>query len=157
KNRADAEARVDLLNETLSISRLLLLDAGQSEDYHREAVTFTDMPALLQEVQLATAGAFGMPATRLFGRAPGGLNATGESDTRNWYDEVGVYRGDYVVPRLEQLLRITDRLSAELDFPPLWQPTEKEREETRQLRLNSNERGWSMGIWSDAELRKAEN
>jgi phage-related protein (TIGR01555 family) len=157
KNRGDAEARVDLLNETLSLTRLLLLDAEHGESYNREAVAFTDMPALLQEVQLATAGAFKMPVTKLFGRSPAGMNATGESDTRNWYDEVAVYRKDYVVPRLQTLLDTTEGKHIELDFPPLWQPTEKEQGEVRQLRMNANERGWSMGVWSDAEIRKAEN
>jgi phage-related protein (TIGR01555 family) len=157
KNRADAEARVDLLNETLSLCRLLLLDADGNEDYRREAVAFTDMPELLQEVQLATSGAFHIPVTKLFGRAPAGLNATGESDTRNWYDEVAARRQVGIEPQLEQLLTITEGKPIEVEFEPLWQPTEKEQAEVRQLRMNTNERAWSMGVWSDAELRKAEN
>ncbi|MEY4545360.1 MAG: hypothetical protein RL685_1555 [Pseudomonadota bacterium] len=157
KRRADAEARIDLLNETLSIARMLLLDAKQGEEYHREAVSFTDMPALLQELQLNTAGAFRMPATKLFGRSPAGMNATGESDIRQWYDECQAYGQGTVKPRLEQLLTITEGRAIEVKFKPLWQPTEKELQEIRMLRANTNERLWSMGVWSDAELRKAEN
>jgi phage-related protein (TIGR01555 family) len=155
KNRGDAEARIDVLNETLSLSRLLLLDAGQNEEYHREAVTFTDMPALLQEVQTATAGAFRMPVTKLFGRSPAGMNATGESDTRNWYDEVAVYAHNYVEPRLEQLLAITERTAIDIEFPPLWQPTETEQATVRNLKIQGSERLWSMGTVSDAEIRAA--
>ena len=157
KRKADAEARIDLLNETLSIARLMLLDAKQGEEYHRESVSFTDMPALLQEVQINTAGAFRMPVTKLFGRAPAGLNATGESDVRNWYDECQAYGQRVVQPRLSQLLTITEGKPIEVKFKPLWQPTAKEQGEVRQLRTNTNERLWSMGVWSDAELRKAEN
>jgi hypothetical protein len=157
KRQADAEARIDLLNETLSLSRLLLLDAKQGEEYKREAVSFTDMPALLQETQAAAAGAFGMPITRLFGRSPAGLNATGESDIRGWYDRVQSYCQWMIHPRLEQTLSITEQHPVTVKFKPLWQPTAKEQAEVRQLRTNTNERLWSMGVWSDAEIRKAEN
>ncbi len=155
KNRADAEARIDLLNETMSLTRLLLLDAKHGESYHREAVSFTDMPSLLQELQLATAGAMKMPVTKLFGRSPAGMNATGESDTRNWYDEVAVYRQNYVEPRLAKLLAITERKAIELDFPPLWQPTETEQATVRNLHIQGSERLWTMGVVSDAEIRAA--
>jgi len=157
KRQADAQARIDLLNEALSLSRLLLLDAKQGEEYHREAVSFTDIPALLQEIQVAVAGAFRMPVTRLFGRSPAGLNATGESDVRGWYDEVEAYGQAMIHPRLEQTLAVTEQRPIQVKFKPLWQPTEKEQAEVRMLRTNTNERLWSMGIWSDAELRKAEN
>lgn len=155
KNRGDAEARIDVLNETLSLTRLLLLDADFSEEYHREAVSFTDMPELLQEVQLATAGAFKMPVTKLFGRSPAGMNATGESDTRNWYDEVGVYQHNYVEPRLEKLLSVTEGKPIEVEFKPLWQPTETDQATVRNLKINGTERLWSMGVLSDAEIRAA--
>lgn len=155
KNRDVAEARIDLLNETMSIARLLLLDAKGGESYHREAVSFTDVPALLQELQTATAGALDMPVTKLFGRSPAGMNATGESDMRNWYDEVAAYRQQVVTPRLTQLLAITDGVTDELDFPPLWQPTEKEQAEVRAAEITGTERLWSMGVVSDAEIRAA--
>lgn len=155
KRRADAEARIDLLNETLSIARMLLLDAKQGEEYHREAVSFTDMPALLQELQLATAGAFHMPVTKLFGRAPAGMNATGESDVRNWYDECQSYGQSTIHPRLERLLSITEGRAIEVKFKPLWQPTETEQATVRNLRIQGTERLWSMGVVSDAEIRAA--
>lgn len=155
KNRGDAEARIDVLNETLSLTRLMLLDSEGSEDYHREAVSFTDMPALLQEVQLATAGAFKMPVTKLFGRSPAGMNATGESDTRNWYDEVAVYQHNYVEPRLEKVLTITEGKTIDIKFEPLWQPTETDQATVRNLQINGTERLWSMGVISDAEIRAA--
>jgi phage-related protein (TIGR01555 family) len=155
KKQAQAEARVDLLNETLSLTRLMLLDAGKNEDYHREAVAFSDMPALLQEVQLATAGALGYPVTKLFGRAPAGMNATGESDMRNWYDDVQGYRQRQIVPRLEQLLTVTERREIEVDFPPLWQPTEKEQAEVRNLRLQGSNMLWTAQAISTDEWRAA--
>jgi uncharacterized protein len=155
KRQADAEARIDLINETLSLTRLLLLDAKQGEDYHREAVSFSDMPALLQEVQMATAGAFRMPATKLFGRSPAGMNATGESDMRQWYDEVQSYAMRVMHPRLEQLLSITEGRDIEVEFESLWQPTEQEQATIRNLQVSASERLWSMEVLSSEEIRAA--
>lgn len=155
KRRADAEARIDLLNETLSIARMLLLDAKQGEDYHREAVSFTDMPALLQELQINTAGAFDMPATRLFGRSPAGMNATGESDLRNWYDRCQAYGQRVIQPRLEQLLEVTEGHHIDVEFDSLWEPTDKEKADIRSTQIAGTERLWSMGVVSDAEIRAA--
>lgn len=155
RKKADAEARIDLLNETLSSNRLFLLDAGQNEDYSREAVAFSDIPALLQELQLNTAGAFHMPATKLFGRAPAGLNATGDADMRNWYDEVQEYQQSAILPRLSQVISICERREVDIDFKPLWQPTEQEQATTRQTLIAGNERLWTMEVVDSAEIRKA--
>lgn len=155
KRRDDAEARIDLLNETLSLARLMLLDAKQGEDYHREAVSFTDMPALLQELQINTAGAFRMPATKLFGRSPAGMNATGESDTRGWYDECQGYGQRVIHPRLEQLFEITEGRKVEVTFKPLWQPTETEQATVRNLRLQGSNLLWTAQVISPEEWRAA--
>lgn len=155
QSQENAQARVDLLNESMSLTRLLLLDADADETYHREAVSFTDMPALLQEVQLATAGAFKMPVTKLFGRAPAGLNATGESDLRNWYDDVACWRMRQIEPALYRLLKITDGFAGEIEFEPLWQESAAEQATTRKVLIDGNERLWSMGVTSPEEIRKA--
>jgi uncharacterized protein len=155
KRQADAEARIDLLNETLALTRLMMLDAKQGEEYHREAVSFTDMPALLQEIALATAGAFREPVTKLFGRAPAGMNATGESDMRQWYDEVQSHAQRTIHPRLEKLFEITEGRHIEVEFESLWQPTEQEQATIRNLEISGTERLWSMGTVSDAEIRAA--
>jgi phage-related protein (TIGR01555 family) len=155
KKREDAEARIDLLNEMLSLCRLLMLDAKQGEEYHREAVSFADIPQVLQELMTATAAAVKMPVTKLFGRSPAGMNATGESDTRMWYDEVQSYRQIMIEPRLESVLSITEGHAIDVEFTPLWQPTATELATVRNLEIVGDERLWTMGVVSDAELRQA--
>ncbi len=155
KNQDAAEARVDLLNQTISNTRLMMLDAGRNEDYKREAVSFADMPALLQEMAINTAGALGMPVTKLFRRAPAGMNATGDSDIRLWYDDVEAYRTRVIEPRLDKLLTVVERREVELKFDPLWSPTETEQATVRQMNIAATERLWSMGTVSDAEIRAA--
>jgi phage-related protein (TIGR01555 family) len=156
QNQADAEARIDLLNEALSLTRLLLLDSSKNESYKREAVSFSDVPGLLQELQLATAGAVGMPVTTLFGRAPAGMNATGDADVRAWYDSVDTWRERVLKPRAEDLIgRCERREGIEIEWPPLWEPTEKECAEVEALETGVKERLWSMGVATDSEIRKS--
>ena len=52
------------------------------------------------------AGAAEIPATRLFGRSPQGLNATGEADLRNYYDMIAQMQERHLRPALEKLLPV---------------------------------------------------
>lgn len=155
RNQEDAEARVDLLNEALSLTRLLLLDAKAGEEYHREAVSFADIPGLLQELQLATAGAVGMPVTKLFGRTPAGMNATGESDLNMWYDSVDTWRELVLRQRAERLIGVCERRPIEITWPALEEPSEREAAEVRQIRVATDQVLWTIGAASEAEIRDA--
>jgi hypothetical protein len=84
------------------------------------------------------ASAASMPVTILFGRSPAGMNATGESDTRAWYDQVASERCEQLEPAIEELTEIlmacddgpTQGEILEgwcIEFPPLWQPTKVEQ------------------------------
>ena len=67
--------------------------------------------------------------TKLFGRSPAGMNATGESDLQNYYDYVDTLRESKLRPILQQLLPVL-AMSAwgcvpeglDILFPPLWTP-----------------------------------
>lgn len=67
------------------------------------------------------------------GRSPAGMNATGESDLKNYYDYVDTLRESKLRPALEQLLPVI-AMSAwgsvpenlDISFPPLWTPTASE-------------------------------
>ena len=52
------------------------------------------------------AGAAEIPATKLFGRSPQGMNATGESDLRNYYDMISSLQERQLRPALERLLPV---------------------------------------------------
>ena len=78
-------------------------------------------------------GAAKTPVTKLFGRSPAGMNATGESDMNNYYDYIDGLRENQLRPLLERLLPIM-ALSAwgtvpddlDIDFPPLQTPNSSE-------------------------------
>lgn len=95
--------------------------------------TFTGLQEIYDSMCLDLAGASRIPVTKLFGRAPAGLNATGESDLQNYYDYVDTLRESKLRPILEKLLPIIAMSvwggvpeELEIQFPPLWTPTAKE-------------------------------
>ena len=52
------------------------------------------------------AGAAEIPATKLFGRSPQGMNSTGEADLRNYYDMIAQMQERLLRPALEKLLPV---------------------------------------------------
>ncbi len=98
--------------------------------------SFTGLSDVYEAMCLNLCGASHYPMTKLFGRSPGGLNSTGESDSRNYYDYVKNQREAKLRPVLEKLLPVL-ALSAwgqvprgmRVEFPPLWTPTAKEAAE----------------------------
>lgn len=95
--------------------------------------TFTGLQEVYDSMCLDLSGASRIPVTKLFGRAPAGLNATGESDLRNYYDYVDTLRENRLKPILERILPVLCMsvwgvVPDELDiiFPTLWTPTAKE-------------------------------
>ena len=98
--------------------------------------TFTGLQDVYESMALNLCGASHYPMTKLFGRSPAGMNATGESDLKNYYDYVDSQREAKLRPALQKLLPVL-AMSAwgfvpdDLDFtfPPLWTPTATETAE----------------------------
>ncbi|MDE7262485.1 MAG: DUF1073 domain-containing protein, partial [Oscillospiraceae bacterium] len=94
---------------------------------------FTGLSGIHESMCLSLSGASRIPMTKLFGRSPSGLNATGENDLRNYYDYVDTLRESKLAPVLRKLLPVLamsaiGEVPEDLDiaFPPLWTPTAKE-------------------------------
>lgn len=134
------QTRMELVDMSRSVARAIMLDA-EKEDYHREAYTFAGVPEVLRSFMLRLAAAARMPVTVLMGQSPAGLNATGESDTRMWYDQVQAYQGDVLKPALERFYAL---LFAAQDF-------EGEEPETWDVRF---EKLWQLSDTEQASLEK---
>lgn len=98
--------------------------------------TFAGLQEVYESMCLNLCGASHYPMTKLFGRSPAGMNATGESDLKNYYDYVDSQREAKVRPVLQKLLPVLamsawGTISDDLDFtfPPLWTPTTTETAE----------------------------
>lgn len=95
--------------------------------------TFTGLQEVYDSMCLDLSGASRIPVTKLFGRSPAGMNATGESDLKNYYDYVDTKREGDLRPILEQLMPVIFMSSLgyvpaayDIQFPPLWTPTADE-------------------------------
>lgn len=106
---------------------------NKGDAIHNTQYTFTGLPEVYDRVMMDVAGAARTPVTKLFGRSPAGMNATGESDMNNYYDYIDGLRENYFRPILEKILPIM-ALSAwgeipeniQIDFPPLQTPDSEE-------------------------------
>jgi len=109
---------------------------NKGDAVHQHQYTFTGLSDVYDRVMMDVAGASRIPVTKLFGRSPAGMNSTGESDMRNYYDYIDGVRETQLRPVLDKLLPIM-AMSAwgqipddmDLVFPPMQDADEAERAE----------------------------
>jgi phage-related protein (TIGR01555 family) len=77
---------IEFIRAAQSIEGLTVLD--KDDDFEIATYSFTGLDNVLLQMGQQLAGGLGMPLTRLFGTSPAGLNATGESDLRTYYDSI---------------------------------------------------------------------
>lgn len=106
---------------------------NKGDQIHNIQYTFTGLADVYDCIMMDVAGAARTPVTKLFGRSPAGMNATGESDMQNYYDYIDGLRETLLRPVIERLLpvmalsawgKIPDDL--EIDFPAMWTPDARE-------------------------------
>ena len=128
---------------------------------------FNGLQEVYESMCLNLCGASHYPMTKLFGRSPGGLNSTGDSDLQNYYDYVDSQREAKLRPALEKLLPVLcmsawgfvpDDLA--VTFPPLWTPTAKEVAEIAKTKSEAIVSGYQAGLLNvdtaQKELKKLE-
>jgi phage-related protein (TIGR01555 family) len=121
--------RVELINLTKSMINGVIL--GEGEEYTRDYATLAGLPEVVDRFMLGLSGSTGIPVTRLFGRSPAGLNATGENDLRNYYDLIEANQRNKLkmpVRRLITLLAEWKKIDPpKFEFNSLYQMTETEK------------------------------
>ena len=126
---------------------------NKGDQMHNTQYTFSGLQEVYDSMCLDLAGASRIPVTKLFGRSPAGMNATGESDLRNYYDYVDTLRESQLRPVLEKLLPVL-AMSAwgeipeglEITFPPLWTPTAKEVSEIAKAKTETVVAAFQAGL-----------
>jgi len=130
--------RVEVNDLTRSTFRSQYLDS--EEDFIREDMHFTGIPQILYILFMLLAADTGYPITRLFGISPAGMNATGESDMRNYYDGVRSAQTSEVYPMILRIARIISGWKKipepYINFLPLQTMNEKEEAEKEKLKAD---------------------
>ena len=97
--------RMAIIDLCRSIGRAVPIDS-EDEDFDRKATPVSGMPELMDRFALRMSAAFRMPATLLFGQSPAGLQATGASDIRFFYDQISANQETTLRSKIERLIRI---------------------------------------------------
>lgn len=106
---------------------MTLMDAEDTFETHQ--YSFTGLDTILLQFGQQLAGALGIPLVRFFGQAPAGLNATGESDLANYYDNINQQQEGRMRSPLHRLLEVVSQsvfgkplpTSFKFKFASLWQ------------------------------------
>ncbi|WP_371378879.1 DUF1073 domain-containing protein [Sporomusa aerivorans] len=91
-------------NWLMNNSGTQLLGAG--DEFQTFQYSFSGLDKVYENFMMDLAGAAEMPVTKLFGRSPAGMNATGESDMQNYDDSIEEKQESYLRPPLDKLLPI---------------------------------------------------
>lgn len=112
---------------------MTLMDAKDTFETHQ--YSFTGLDSLLLQFGQQISGATQIPLVRLFGQSPAGLNATGESDLANYYDNINQQQERRMRTPLHTLLAVVS-LSVlgrplpktfKFDFASLWQMDDEKK------------------------------
>ncbi len=148
-------------NVAKSIINSLLLDKD-NETWERKQLQFGGLEGLMGAFEIVACGAADIPATRLFGRSPQGMNATGDSDTRNYYDKVSAEQRMKLTPMLTQLDEVLIRHALGkrdpaiwYDWVPLYQMDDKEKAAIEMQKAQAHKIDVDSGLINPDALRIA--
>jgi uncharacterized protein len=153
-------AQVEAIRRFQSSEGLTLIDAKDTFAVHPYG--FEGLDDVLLQFGQQLAGAAQIPLTRLFGQSPAGLNATGESDLRMYYDNIRRQQ----VNQFSRPLRVIyhsayrSQFGADpprdwhLDFKPLWLLTEAEKAQIAGTLTDAALGGYEKGLLSREQTLK---
>ena len=126
---------------------------GTEDSYEQHPYSFAGVAEVYETFMMDMAGAAEIPATKLFGRAPQGMNATGESDMKNYYEVISQQQERILKPALEKLLPVMAMSlwgeipeDMEIVFEPLGTTTPSERAEIMGQASNPIIQAYSAGL-----------
>lgn len=118
--------RLELLREGKSNFKAVYIDA--SEEYSRNPLNLTGVDSSLNLLMTMVSGSDAIPMTRLFGTSAKGMDATGEGDRRDYYDNIDSKRTGAIALAMRTIDEVLVR-SAIGSFPDEfdyeWNPLEE--------------------------------
>jgi len=149
------KARLNLLDLSKHVLNTLLLD--ERETFDKKASTVSGLSDIVDKFLQALSLVSSMPLRILLGQQSGGLNNTGEGETRDWYDQIAADQTFTFSPVLEKLIKVIMLAKQDgfngielndwfVEFNPLWQMSDKENSEIRKLNAESDNLYISNGV-----------
>ena len=142
-NEDKLAARLEQLERSRSVARLVAIDGGGQEEFTRVSTPLSGIPESIDRMMQRLAAAADMPVEELFGLAPGGLASTGagQSSRIKWYDTIASEQQNVLAPKIKRLYRLLGLAKSgplkgkdvawKVNFHPLYAPTDDEIAGTR--------------------------
>ena len=99
----DIKKMMDIIDLGKSMLQAYLLDAD-GDDYTRDSANVSGLSDVLDRFMQFLAGVSGYPVTLLFGRSAAGMNATGEGDMDNYYNNIKSTQTTDFIPQIQTLV-----------------------------------------------------
>lgn len=151
--------RWGIVNTLKSTVNALIMDAD--DEFEQKTLTFQGLTEIQMAALQILSGKSDIPATRLAGQAPQGMNATGDSDMRNYYDRIKAGQendlGPEIAPMDEVLIRSTfGNRPKELYYKwnPLYSLSEKEAMDVEKVAADTIKVYADLGVIPDTAVTK---
>lgn len=127
--------QIEMIRRFQSNEGMTLMD--KDDEFEAHQYTFSGLDNVLLQMGQQLSGATGIPLVRLFGQSPAGLNSTGESDLRTYYDNIKQQQESRLRSGVEKVYQLTytskfgraPSRAFGITFNPLWQLTDEQRAE----------------------------
>lgn len=161
----NAKAQQDLYN-TLQAQNQLMSSMGlyvmsRDDDFATHQYSFAGLNDIYESFMADVAGACQIPITKLFGRSPAGMNATGESDMQNYYETIQEAQETVLAPVIDKLHPIIcmsefGMIPDDLDytFNPIRTPSDKETADLSAKKTEAIMSTFSAGVISQKTALK---
>ncbi len=131
--------QIEMIRTYQTNEGMTLMDSKDTMEAHQ--YTFAGLSDVLMQFAQQLSGALQIPLVRLFGQSPAGLNATGESDIRLYYDHIAQQQESRLRAPMAKILDVLHRSEFEqappegfsFEFNPLWQLSDKEKAEVSEI------------------------
>lgn len=125
--------QIEMIRQYQSNEGMTLMDA--SDEFEAHQYSFSGLSDVLLQFGQQLSGALQIPLVRLFGQSPAGLNSSGDSDLRTYYDNVAAWQDRDMRHGLSTLLQVLARSELgkpmpegwDFQFRPLWQLSDTEK------------------------------
>lgn len=158
---SDVRARLDHLAKERSNDGVYAI-SYEDEDIVQINTPLSGVTDIVRQALELLSCIWRIPVVKFLGISPGGMNATGESDIRSFYDHVDSQRQKIFSHHFATLARVMQlsalgRLdeSVTYDWPELWAMTAKERAEIAKLNAESDALYIDRFVVDQEEVRRA--
>lgn len=161
-NKSLFEQRLQTVDLFRSAMRAVVVDAD-TENFERASFSFSGIPDILERLEARLAAGWHMPVSKLMGQGPAGMNATGEFDSRTWYDELETDQVNELSGPLRRFYKILCATkegptkgavppTIQIKFNPLYTLDPKAEAERRQIVATTDKVYFDIGAATGEEI-----